>query len=64
MLRLEPPELENTYRSAVESAALLRRSGESAKANRLESLARILARELERRERRRQTDPRLSHPGF
>jgi hypothetical protein len=46
MLHLEPIEMKNTYRSAVLSAELLRRSGEPAKAERVESLARILAREL------------------
>lgn len=49
MLNAEPRELENIYRSAIESAALLRRSGEPAKASRVESLARIVARELARR---------------
>ncbi|HEY0788394.1 MAG TPA: hypothetical protein VGE86_07100 [Thermoanaerobaculia bacterium] len=49
MLNAEPRELENIHRSAVESAALLRRSGETAKAARVESLARIVARELARR---------------
>jgi hypothetical protein len=48
MLNAEPRELEDIYRSAVESAALLRRSGEPAKAARVESLARIVARELAR----------------
>lgn len=47
MLRLDATELRDTHRSAMLSAELLRRSGESAKAGRVESLARILARELE-----------------
>lgn len=49
MLNAEPRELENIYRNAVESAVLLRRSGEVAKAARVESLARIVAQELARR---------------
>ncbi len=48
MLNAEPRELENIYRNAIESAALLRRSGETAKAVRVESLARIVSRQLER----------------
>ncbi len=50
MLTLDPEELAKTYRSALESAELLRRCGETAKAERLTSLARIVARELARRE--------------
>ena len=53
MLNREPADLEDTYQSAIESAELLRRCGETAKAARVESLARILAGELERRERPR-----------
>lgn len=48
MLNANPLELETIYRTAVESAALLRRSGETAKAGRVESLARIVARQLAR----------------
>jgi hypothetical protein len=47
MLNLDPIEQKETYRSAVLSAELLRQCGEVAKAARLESLARSLAREIE-----------------
>jgi len=46
MLNLEPAELKKTYQSALLSAELLRRSGETSKAARLESLARIIERQL------------------
>ena len=49
MLNLEPAELRNTWRTALASAELLRREGEMAKAARVESLARIVERELARR---------------
>jgi hypothetical protein len=51
MLNLDPAELENTRRTALASAALLRRCGETAKADRVESLARIVARQLQAAER-------------
>lgn len=51
MLNLELTDLRNTYLSAKASAELLRRSGETAKAERVESLARIAEREIQRRER-------------
>lgn len=56
MLNLPLPDLETTYRSALESAALLRRCGETAKADRVESLARIVARRLA------ELDARTRHP--
>ena len=46
MLKLDPADLEKTYRSALESAALLRREGEAAKATRVESVARVIERQL------------------
>ena len=49
MLNLDPDDLEKTYRSALESAALLRREGDAAKAARVESVARIIARKLQGR---------------
>jgi hypothetical protein len=49
MLNLDLTELRNTYLTARASAELLRSEGQSAKAARVESLARLLARELERR---------------
>jgi hypothetical protein len=49
MMNLDLTELRNTYLSARESAELLRKAGETAKAARVESLARLLAREIERR---------------
>ncbi|HEU5161767.1 MAG TPA: hypothetical protein VFV54_01355 [Thermoanaerobaculia bacterium] len=49
MLNLDPADLEKTYRSALESAALLRREGETAKATRVESVARVIERQLQRR---------------
>ena len=50
MLNLEPADLRNTWRAALASADLLRREGDITKAARVESLARILVRELERRD--------------
>lgn len=49
MLNLESTDLRITYRAALASAELLRRSGDPAKAARVESLARMIARELRRR---------------
>lgn len=56
MLNLEPTDLRTTYVSALASAELLRREGETAKAARVESLARIIARELQLRDPRAVTD--------
>lgn len=49
MLNLDLTELRNTYLSARASAELLRNEGQTAKAARVDSLARLLAREIERR---------------
>ncbi|HUP65378.1 MAG TPA: hypothetical protein VM557_08870 [Thermoanaerobaculia bacterium] len=50
MLNLEPAEIRNAWRAAIAAADLLRREGDATKAARVESLARILSRELERRD--------------
>jgi len=49
MMNLDLTELRNTYLSARASAELLRSEGQTAKAARVDSLARLLAREIERR---------------
>lgn len=49
MLNLDLTELRNTYLSARASAEMLRSEGQTAKAARVDSLARLLAREIERR---------------
>ncbi|MCA1734517.1 MAG: hypothetical protein LC732_13090 [Acidobacteria bacterium] len=49
MMNLDITELRNTYLSARASAELLRSAGETAKAARVDSLARLVAREIERR---------------
>ncbi|MFN2441820.1 MAG: hypothetical protein ABR517_03960 [Thermoanaerobaculia bacterium] len=51
MLNLDLTDLRNTCLNAKASAELLRSSGETAKAERVESLARIAEREIQRRER-------------
>ena len=48
MLNLDPTDLRKTYQAAIASAELLRRSGEEAKAARVDSLARMVLRQLER----------------